>query len=375
MDPWLTIWAPLRPDIYLHRQGAEPYPLGEANCTLYKRGREALWHGLEALEIGEGHEIILPAYNHGSEVEVMRRRGIGLRFYDATDSLAPDEAELERLMGPDVRALYVIHGLGFGQDAPHWRRWCDERGILFIEDVAMAWLGGYAGKPLGSWGDLAYYSPWKTFGLPDSGALICRGGSPRAVKPAPFPLKSVLRAHFGWPLRRSRLLATLRGDTEGENEGTGLADFALEDPDAPAPEWTRSYCRRLDAEGVARKRRENFQYLLGELGDLVAPPYTSVHPESCPFAFPVLSEDPPGLVERLWGRRVRASAFWYTPHPGNDLARFPRAAQRRRSVVNLPVHQELREIDLERIVSAVRECTAGAALPSLRASTDEPQVA
>jgi dTDP-4-amino-4,6-dideoxygalactose transaminase len=61
--------------------------------------------------------ILVPAYNHGSEIEALLRAGIVCRFYDVGESLEPDEEELEALLDTRVRPLYLIHYLGFPQDA------------------------------------------------------------------------------------------------------------------------------------------------------------------------------------------------------------------------------------------------------------------
>ncbi|MGH2982051.1 MAG: DegT/DnrJ/EryC1/StrS family aminotransferase, partial [Solirubrobacterales bacterium] len=94
--------------------------------------------------------MLVPAYHHGSDVGALVEAGLRCRFYDAGERLEPDPAELEGLLGGRTRALYLIHHLGFAQDAPRWRRWCDERGLLLIEDAAMAWPAELDGRPLGS---------------------------------------------------------------------------------------------------------------------------------------------------------------------------------------------------------------------------------
>ena len=120
----LSIWAPLRPGAYLRRPVSElPFPLEEPGCRLYEFARQRLFNGLEVLGLGPGDEVLVPAYNHGSEVEVLSRAGVTCRFFDSSEDLAPDEHVLERLLGPSTRALYLIHHLGFPQAAPRWRRW------------------------------------------------------------------------------------------------------------------------------------------------------------------------------------------------------------------------------------------------------------
>jgi dTDP-4-amino-4,6-dideoxygalactose transaminase len=105
--------------------GALPFPLAAAGCSLYARARHGLWAAARALGLGGGAVVLAPAYHHGSEIEALLRAGARCRFYEATPDLAPDEAELEEQLGPEVRALLLVHTLGFVQDAPRWRAWCD----------------------------------------------------------------------------------------------------------------------------------------------------------------------------------------------------------------------------------------------------------
>ena len=127
---------------------ALPYPLDDSG-ELFARARHALWHGLARVGLGPGDRVLVPAYHHGSEVEVVRRAGLECRFYEVGEDLAPDAEALERELSAGVRALHLIHYLGFPQDAPAWRRWCDERGLLLIEDAAQAWLSTVGGRPVG----------------------------------------------------------------------------------------------------------------------------------------------------------------------------------------------------------------------------------
>jgi CelD/BcsL family acetyltransferase involved in cellulose biosynthesis len=73
-----------------------------------------------------------------------------------------------------------------------------------------------------------------------------------------------------------------------------------------------------------------------------------------PFAFPLAGANDKPLLDELGRRGVDARRFWSTPHPLLPAERFPAAARRRATAVALPVHQELRPEDLERIAGAAR---------------------
>ena len=159
-------------------------PLAEPSCRLFASGRHALWYGIRNAGLGGGgEEILAPAFNCGSEIESLVRAGLIPRFYEATETLQPDHVELETLVGPRTRALLLIHYLGFPQGCRRWRTWCDDRGLLLVEDCAHMWHANTVECPhVGSYGDIAIYSLSKTLGLPDGGVLISNDPS-RSASP------------------------------------------------------------------------------------------------------------------------------------------------------------------------------------------------
>ncbi|HEV8603234.1 MAG TPA: GNAT family N-acetyltransferase [Gaiellaceae bacterium] len=348
----LSVWPPLPPDVYARSSVDElPFPLGDPGCLLFSRARHGLWHGVRALGLAPGDEVLTPAYHHGSEVEALFRAGLGCRFYEGGDDLVPDEGELESLLSARVRALYLIHYLGFPQDAGRWRRWCDERGLLLLEDAAQAWLATSDGRPLGLLGDLSIFCLYKTVGVPDGAALLCRVPASTADGSPSLQSGPLFRRHAAWLAGRSSTLARLsrlrKPELYDPNE-----DFGLGDPDSAPSTALDFLLRRLVDAGTAGRRRANYELLLGDLGDSVPAPFGRVAGAS-PFAFPLYAERKAELLERLGRKGIGAVDFWSIPHPALPTERFPRATELREHVVALPVHQELALSDVERIPKAV----------------------
>jgi len=349
----LSVWPPLPPDVYARSSIDDlPFPLGEAGCLLFSRARHGLWHGVRALGLVPGDEVLTPAYHHGSEVEALFRAGLGCRFYEGGDNLAPNEEELESVLSARVRALYLIHYLGFPQDAARWRRWCDERGLLLLEDAAQGWLATSDGVPLGSLGDLSIFCLYKTVGVPDGSALLCRVPASRADGSPSLQSGPLFRRHAAWLAGRSSTIAQmsrLRKPAPYDlNE-----DFGLGDADRPPSTALEFLLRRLVDPGTAGRRRANYELLLGDLGDSVPAPFGSLPAGASPFAFPLYAESKEEVLERLARSGIRALDFWSIPHPALPTERFPRATELRERLVALPVHQELALRDVERIPKAV----------------------
>src|SRR2546427_1020662 len=210
MNAIITALAPLPPSIWMDRPSPRlPFPLDEPGCRLFGRARHGLWQALRSAAVRADDEVLVPAYHHGSEIEVLVRAGMRCRFYDATDNLEPDEDELRRLLGPRTRALHLTHFLGFPQNARRWRTWCDEHGLLLIEDAAQAWLAEYQGRPVGTDGDIVIFCLYKTFGLPDGAALLSRNLIPAPVARRRLAAADLGLEHAVWLTSRSPLLSGL----------------------------------------------------------------------------------------------------------------------------------------------------------------------
>ncbi len=346
----LTPLATLPPLVWARRPARRlPFPLGEPGCRLLARARQGLWLGVRAAGLGPGDEVLVPAYHHGSEVEAFLRAGLECRFYEATESLAPDERELEALLGPRTRALHLIHYLGFPQDAARWRRWCDERDLLLIEDAAQAWLASAGGRPVGSSGDVTVFCLYKTFGLPDGAALVTRAPANGAVRRRRLGLISLGLEHGLWLVSRSRTLATL-AERRHPRAYVPERDMALGDVAGPSAATAAVLARVVDPD-AAEARRRNYRRLLELLPGRAEPAFAELPAGASPFVFPLVAEGKAQALRLLRSRRVRAIDLWASPHPSLPAERFPHAARLRATLVGLPVHQELRPGDVERVAA------------------------
>jgi dTDP-4-amino-4,6-dideoxygalactose transaminase len=355
-DRWLGVYPSLAPTVYLRRPRRRlPFPLDDPACRLYSRARSGLEHALTALGVGPGDEVLAPAYHHGTEIETLVRIGASPRFYEARPGLAPDPEELESALGPRVRALYLIHYWGFPQDTRRWRQWCDERGLLMIEDGAHALLSEDAAGPLGSLGDASIFCAYKVFGLPDGGLAWSRTPPVPPTGPARSGLARLDRSHRNWLAQRFRPLGRLRAGSRDAHEyvETPERDFGSVPTEPPAAMTSLLLKRAVDPR-AADRRRDHYRYLAARLNGLVSSAFPPLAPACSPLALPVESRRKLDLLEHLAARGVIDGKMWMTPHPAVPVDRFPGAAALRERLVALPVHQELRRADLDRIVDAVR---------------------
>jgi hypothetical protein len=333
-----------------------PFPLEESRCRIFHLARQGLFMGIKELGLKPGDEILVPAYHHGSEIEALVRAGIVCRFYGGGQRLEPDEEELEALLGTRVRALHLIHYLGLPQDAARWRAWCDEHDLLLIEDAAQAWLSSRDGVPVGSYGDLAIFCLYKTFGLPDGAAVI----SNPPTKPPPdrrhLGINRVARRYASYLVQRWGWLAELRWRLKRHGSGHESGpDFELGSPGPASYATTAFLVPRVVYPAAQTTRASNYAFLLEQLERFVPEPFAHLPEGASPYVFPIQSDRKEKLLEQLDLRGVGAwDKFWAVPHPCLPAEKFPRAAALRKSILALPVHQELSFQELERIIDAVR---------------------
>lgn len=358
----LTCWAGLPPLVYLRRPAVRPpFPAQEPGVRLYAFARQGIWHGVQALGLQPGDAVLVPAYHHGSEIQALVAAGLRCVFYGTGDGVRPVPEELDALLAPGTRALYLVHTLGLPQDAFAWRRWCNERGLLLIEDAAQAWLATVRGQPVGSSADLAVFCAYKTVPVPEGAYVLARADVPAAQPNAQRGVPEIIRRHGAWLAQRSATVGSLAEvlglthtvDPEGE------LDLRL---DKTGP-WstTQTLLRRLGDPSVAAVRRAHYRVLLDRLGDAVPAPFGELPNGSSPFVFPLAVEDKGTALARLASHGVHALDLWSTAHPSLPQGAFPQVDELRRTVVGLPVHQGLRLDELAVIAHA-----AGARRPDRR---------
>ena len=354
-DRWLSVTPPLPPDVWFRQPLATlPFPLQESRHRLFARARHGLFRSLQALGFARGDEALVPAYHHGSEIETLCRAGLRCMFYDCREDLAPQEDELGRLVGPRTRALYLIHYFGIPQDAPHWRAWCDERGLMLIEDAAQSWLARHEHEPVGWHGDVAIYCLHKSFGLPDGGAVVGRSPPAGPNGKSGVGLRQLLVRHGEWLAQRLSIAGRLRESERFSHHEAEVPQrsFSLGDPDAPPAAASTFLLPRIADPAAAEKRRRNHARLLTALREHVPTGFEEIPAGSAPYVFLVRGAKKHEVLDRLAARGIIGGSLWQTPHPSLDVESFTVARRMRSTLVGLPVHQELRATDLSYVTSA-----------------------
>ncbi len=361
----------LYPSMLLGRTRAQRLPpFAGGDVHWYFLARNAIVEACRLLDLGGG-EILMPAYHHGVEVEAVAAAGALPVFYQVDAHWQVDLADLERRIGPNTRALYLIHYAGFPGPAVRMRQLANEYGVSLIEDCALSLLSTDGTFDLGARGDVSIFCLYKSLPVPNGGALKFnkpRHGTCKKLRSPPMAtvlsltLSSMLlnlemRAGAVGSLLRAAIRRLAHGVvdiTRIERVAVGTMHFNPEHADLGISPLTLSIARRQSMDTIVATRRRNYLMLLERLDGLSPSLFDRLDPGVCPLFYPLWVNDKPAMLKRLEGRGIRAIDFWGEHHPSCDPVEFPEAMRARRHILEIPCHQDLSPATMDWIADEVK---------------------
>lgn len=138
-------------------------------------GTDALQLGLEALGIGEGDEVIMPAMTFVATALAITLCGARPVLVDVDPETALiDPGRIEAAITPRTRAILPVHLFGQCADMTAIVAIARSRGLFVVEDAAQAHGAAHRDRRAGSLGDVGCFSfyPGKNLGAYGDGGLI-----------------------------------------------------------------------------------------------------------------------------------------------------------------------------------------------------------
>jgi len=327
-------------------------------------GRAAIRLAAEVWKIGNDSEVLVPAYNCGSEISPFLGLGAKIKMYRVDKNARIDIGDLLNRITPQTRVVVVTHFFGRPSETGTLAAICSERNIMLLEDCALSLLS----RGIGHLGDAAIFSPRKSIPACDGGILALRdspGAESFLQRSAPLETaRSCLSQIKKWA--QWWLPVLLRA---GQGDGGTDSDSSL--PDLPKSYYwndgsiVRKGSRfglgalnRVNAIEVVSKRRANYAHLRQSLSDLPGVSFLwgneLLADGICPLGLPILVDD-----RRRWWRRLNAagivvSCWWEGYHRGIDWGDFPEARMLKDRLILLPVHQGLGSEHMQFIAETVR---------------------
>lgn len=243
---------------------AFPVSSGKAALTIILRALKSLSK--------EKKEVVIPAYTCFSVPSAVVKAGLDIAPCDIDPGTFDfDYGELEKTVNERTLCVVPNHLFGIPSDMDAVKRVCRNKGVYIVEDAAQAMGGKFKGNPLGTIGDVGFFSFGRgkniTCGsggviITDSRAIgaaiereFSRLGSPGALETAMDLIKTALMAalihpHLYWIPSRMPFLKL--GAT------VFYRDFPIKKLSGMQAALLRDWEERLDAQNLIRLDNSEF---------------------------------------------------------------------------------------------------------------------
>lgn len=355
-------------------------PFESDNVHWFYFARNAVWNAVNLLGL-EGGEVLVPSYHHGVEIEALVHAGATPVFYRVGRNWDVDLADVAARIGPDTRALYLIHYAGFPGPVREMKSLAEQHGLALIEDCALSLLSSDHGKKLGTIGDIGVFCLYKTLSVPNGGALQINGSRRYRIARLKSPPTASVINHTASALLKNLelrggragrwLRSLLRSVAHGavrasqvERIGTGTLHFNPEHVNLGISPLSLRIARSHDFADTIALRRRNYLALFEQLAPVCPPLFESLPEGICPLFYPLRVEHKAEVLQRLQSGGIGAIDFWRDAHPACESRSFPESTELRKSIVEIPCHQDISTEALSRMAAVVRHAVCEIERPS-----------
>lgn len=353
--------------------GPDTWFADKKTCYTYK-ARVAIHRACVLLSIGDGDEVLAPAYNCGSEISPLLNSGASVAFYRVDRRAQINLADVRKRLSEKTKAIYVTHYFGFAQPLDEIKKLCDSNSLYLIEDCALALFSSDGTTKIGSIGDISVFNFPKTLPVPDGGAMVINNPKlaidnwPTRRSPVSRVLRDMLPLVKRYVLHVSSgsdflykpiwsLLKRTQSITDHNNErcNTSFADIPCayyydeKLNNRKISRITKRMLRTFDVSEIVRRRRANFHKYLELLSEVagVQPLYKKIHSGVCPLFFPIIVDERRRVCQELNALSIDAIVWWAGYHRSLPWAEYPDACFLKDNLLVLPVHQQLNDRHIE----------------------------
>ena len=318
-------------------------------------GTAALHCAYAAIGLEAGDEVITPPITFIATQSTAMQFGAKIKFCDVDEKTGNMDPNLvEGLINKNTKAITVVDFAGHPAEIDAFRRICDKYNLFLIEDAAHSIGSLYKNRPVGSLADLTTFSffPTKNFTTGEGGAVSSRN-TELLDKARKFGRQGLVRD----PIKFKN---SPDGRWHQEVHNIGL-NYRLSDI--------------LCALGISQiKRIQKFKSRRSEIFDLYNEELKNISQIQLPFKennvdpmwhlYPIRVKNGSRneLFEHLWDLDIRVQVN-YVPayfHPifqdlGYRKGLCPISEKFYMEEISLPIHPELSQKDLNRIIQAIKQ--------------------
>jgi dTDP-4-amino-4,6-dideoxygalactose transaminase len=329
-----------------------PHAIALTNCTA------ALHLALQVLGIKEGDEVLVPSLTFVATVNAVRYLGANPVFVDITgpEDFSMDPDDLEAQITPRTKAIIPMHFGGFGCDMERLLEIARRHRLFVVEDAAHAPCSEYAGKMLGTFGDIGVFSFFSNKNM-----TCAEGGMLVTANDAYAGQVRLLRSHGMTTLSYDRAQGHA---TKYDVVGLGY-NYRMDDIRGAV---ALAQLGKLKA-GIQKRLEKRRAYLdaLRHLSSIHIP-YNSYPFNASHYIFPVVLKSGDlafrdGVRSRLADEGIETSVHYPAVHRFSYYAPYTRALPRTEFVadheITLPLYASLGEDQIAFIARTLEQALAG----------------
>lgn len=158
--------------------------IGSDECVAVSNGTAALHLALSLIDI-RGKEVILPSMSFVSTAHsILYNGGIPVFADISSDTLCLDPERIEKSITKKTRVILPVHFAGMPANLKRISDICKKYNIILIEDAAHATGAVFADKKIGTHGTAVCFSfhPVKNLAMPTGGAVTLNGPKSKKFK-------------------------------------------------------------------------------------------------------------------------------------------------------------------------------------------------
>jgi perosamine synthetase len=180
-------------------------------------GTAAIDAAVEALGIGEGDEVIMPAFTIISCIgQIIRNRAVPILVDSDPNTWNMDVTQIEAKISPRTKAIMIVHIYGLPVDVDPILDLAKRYNLKVIEDAAEMHGQEYKGQQCGSFGDITTFSfyPNKHITTGEGGMVLTNddelADTCRSLRNLCFnPEKRFVHDRLGWNFRMTNMQAAI----------------------------------------------------------------------------------------------------------------------------------------------------------------------
>ena len=348
---------------------------GDAVTLLYK-GRETIELALKTLDLPKDSFVAINGFTCFAVYEAVKNAGLNVEYLDLESgdiNFSADTLEKAVKKNPEMKAVIIQNTLGYPCQIKEISKICKDNNIILIEDLAHSVGTRYEdGTEAGSVGDFTIlsFSQDKMIDGISGGALIGKHSTKPDLKSLPnlqqiidrfYPLFTFL-IRKTYPLYLGKILHEILKRLNLLSKPVESLDYNLHN----LPNW---YCVLIKSafenleENIDHRREIASIYNENINPKVISKVLSSQIDFSSNLRFPIFINNRADLIKYLSGHGVYVSDIWYdapiAPRKYLDKTDYngqcPNAELASTSILNLPTHKNVSEIDAREILELINK--------------------